>query len=270
MDRAISLGPLAFSLKVLIWLGAIWLGLWVGALVARRKELQMQWSLYGLLVFGLVTARLGFVFQYFESYSTRLVSIVDIRDGGWDPWTGLTAVAIVVALAAFRNNPRSGPMSAALLTTAVLGMGGTLGMDLTKQSVPELVSLELNDLDGNRRSLEEFRGKPLVINLWATWCPPCIREMPVFQKAQQDYPEIGFVFLNQAESAGVVRQFLQKYQITIDNLLLDQKAQVADQYGSRLLPTTLFFDANGKLADVRLGELSTATLRNRIEAILNR
>lgn len=227
----------------------------------------MQWSLYGLLMLGLVAARLGFVFQYFESYSTSLLSIIDIRDGGLDPWAGLIAVAIMAALAAFRNNPKSGPIFAALLTTAVLGIGGTLSMDLTKRSAPELVSLELNDLDGNPRNLGEFRGRPLVINLWATWCPPCVREMPVFQKAQQDYPEIGFVFLNQAESAGVIKQFLDKYQITIDNLLLDQKAQIAHQYGSQLLPTTLFFDVNGKLADVRLGELSAATLKNRIEAI---
>lgn len=230
----------------------------------------MEWSLYGLLLLGLTAARLGFVVRYYESYSDHLSSIIDIRDGGWDPWIGLTTAATVIIVAAFRRSPKSVPMFTALLIIALLGIGGTFTISLTKRPVPELLALEIIDLDGNRRNLDEFRGQPLVLNLWASWCAPCVREMPVLQTAQQEFPTIGFVFLNQAESAGVVRQFLQEHRLTIDNLLLDQKAQAGGQYGSRLLPTTLFFDANGNLVDLRLGELSSGTLRNRLEAISKR
>lgn len=266
----ISIGPLAFSLKTLIWLIAIWLGLWIGSRLAQRKALQMEWSLYGLLLLGLVAARLSFVLRYSESYSGSIFSIIDIRDGGWDPWTGIAAVSILTLVTALRNSPKFGPMFAAILASVVIGMGGTLGMDLTRTDAPGLLSLEVRDLDGNERNLDEFRGRPLVINLWASWCAPCVREMPVLERAQQEFPEVGFVFLNQAESATVIKQFLQKHPISIDNLLLDENAQAGAQYGSRLLPTTLFFDLNGKLVDMRLGELSSATLQNRLAAIATR
>src|SRR5690606_40886240 len=62
-------------------------------------------------------------------------------------------------------------------------------------------SLALTKLEGGEVRLPTFIGQPTVVNLWATWCPPCRREMPVLRDAQQRYPDIAFIFANQGESA---------------------------------------------------------------------
>lgn len=107
----------------------------------------------------------------------------------------------------------------------------------------------------------------MVVNLWATWCAPCRREMPVLQQAQAARPEVHFVFLNQGESAERVLAFLGSQQLPLRNVLLDAHGQAGAQLGHRALPTTLFYDASGRLVDTRVGELSHATLAQRLEAM---
>ncbi|WP_459655422.1 TlpA family protein disulfide reductase, partial [Achromobacter xylosoxidans] len=69
--------------------------------------------------------------------------------------------------------------------------------------------------------LAAFQGKPTVVNLWASWCPPCRREMPAFEQAQAANPDIHFVFLNQGEAASTVRQYLDEHAPSLANALLD-------------------------------------------------
>src|SRR5690554_8147761 len=65
----------------------------------------------------------------------------------------------------------------------------------------------LTDIQGNQLTLSDYKGKPVVVNLWATWCPPCIREMPVLDEAQQANQDIHFVFVNQGEDSAEVTHF---------------------------------------------------------------
>ena len=122
-------------------------------------------------------------------------------------------------------------------------------------------------MDGTTVPLHSFSGRPLVINLWATWCPPCRREMPALMRAQQDNPDVEFVFVNQGESAETVRRFLAAEGLKIRNIVIDPARQLSDRTGSPGYPTTLFYDAAGKLRLRHVGELSQATVTEKIEAL---
>ncbi|HZW13154.1 MAG TPA: TlpA disulfide reductase family protein, partial [Noviherbaspirillum sp.] len=125
----------------------------------------------------------------------------------------------------------------------------------------------LTRLDGGSVRLASFAGKLMVVNMWATWCPPCRREMPVLRDAQRRHPDIVFVFADQGESAETVRRYLESSQLKLDNVLLDPSRQLAFQTGSQGLPTTMFFDEKGKLVDRRVGGLSEASLAQRLESL---
>ena len=113
--------------------------------------------------------------------------------------------------------------------------------------------------------LADYKGGPLVINLWATWCPPCRREMPVLERAQHQRPDVTFLFVNQAESMQSVSTFLATQGLTLDNVLFDASGRLGQAVGSMALPTTLFYSAEGRLINSHLGELSQASLARAME-----
>ena len=130
-----------------------------------------------------------------------------------------------------------------------------------------LPALPVTALDGEAASLPSFTGKPTVINLWASWCGPCRREMPMLQQAQEQHPPVNFVFLNQGEDAATVERFLQGDRLELNNVLLDRGTEMGHMRGQRGLPVTLFYNAEGFMEDIRLGELSRGSLAQRLEAL---
>lgn len=162
-------------------------------------------------------------------------------------------------------------------TRAALGAGGAAGLALwlgvgllgalQKQPDATIPAVALASLSGEPVRLAAFGGKPLVVNLWASWCPPCRREMPLLREAQLRHADVNFVFVNQMESAAAVQRYLGAAHIGLDNVLLDQHGALPAAIGSQALPTTLFFDAGGRLVERRLGELSAASLAQRLAQI---
>ena len=144
---------------------------------------------------------------------------------------------------------------------------GAVALSVRPDTGHALPALELTSLEGRPMNLAEFKGKPTVVNLWATWCPPCVREMPVLQQAQAERPGVNFVFLNQGESAEQVSTWLRARRLPMRNVLLDANRQASAAFKQRALPTTLFFDARGQLVSTRVGELSSATLTERLQAL---
>ena len=121
-------------------------------------------------------------------------------------------------------------------------------------------NLHLSDLSFTRISgkpiqRSAFIGKPAVVNLWAAWCGPCRREMPLLHDAQLHYPNVTFVFANQGEEALVVQEYLTKANIGLDNVVLDSRRDIARLAGAAVVPTTLFFDRRGALQSMRAGAL---------------
>jgi thiol-disulfide isomerase/thioredoxin len=152
----------------------------------------------------------------------------------------------------------------------VWGGLGWLHNALTHGTEYPLPELAVERLGGGTVSLASFRGQPVVLNLWASWCPPCRREMPVLEAAQQARPDVQFLFVNQGEGAPAVRQYLQIEQLSeLQNILLDPADRVGRHFRTRALPTTLFFNTAGQLVDTHLGALTRAHLDEHLRALLS-
>lgn len=264
MSGALQIGPLSLPWTLLLVFAAIGLTQWVGQRLARRAGLDAEPQLLRMLLVAVVVARLAFVFVYRDAYLDDWLGIVDIRDGGWMPMAGLMAAGLYVLHTGTRQRPLRKPLWAAYGSGAALYAAGTVALALSAPANQPLPALTLATLQGQPVALQQFAGQPVVVNLWATWCPPCRREMPVLAAAQQRHPDVHFVFANQGESAQKVQAFLTGDGLALRNVLLDARGEVARHFGHRALPTTLFFDARGGLADVRIGEVSQATLTERL------
>ena len=120
--------------------------------------------------------------------------------------------------------------------------------------------------------LSDLRGQPLLINLWASWCPPCKAEMPAFERAYRDYKEKGFQVLavnatNQDNLNNAIN-FVQEYKLSFP-ILLDTNGEVSRQYHLNSLPTSFFVDRSGVIQQVIVGgPMSEALLRIRIDQLL--
>lgn len=264
---SLKLGPLAIPTQLaILYAGLIiaWLtGWWLG----RKRGTNPESALFSLVLLGVLAARLAFVIDYADLYrADHWLSALDIRDGGFDPLAGILAALLGALWYLWRTPVLRQPLAAGLASgLLVSGLGFAILQALT--SSQQLPDLALRTLDGEPVSLHDLRGQPLVINLWASWCPPCRREMPVLQAAQRDNPNHTFVFVNQGEGAQHVMQFLQQQGIQLDNLLLDSGARLGQSAGSLSLPTTLFYDAAGTLQTTHLGELSSASLRHAMRTL---
>lgn len=124
---------------------------------------------------------------------------------------------------------------------------------------------ELTTLDGKVTDLTTLAaGKPIVVNLWATWCPPCRLELPFLSAAQRQEPGIVFVFVDQGEDAVIVGRHLSGVHLDLANVMLDTGGKLGREIGSTGLPITLFYDASGQMVDSRVGALSPDLLDTKL------
>ncbi len=108
--------------------------------------------------------------------------------------------------------------------------------------------------DGRYTTLAELRGRPVLINFWATWCPPCRAEIPELLDAAQAYPELAILAVNVSESAVQVSSFAEQFRMKVP-VVMDPQGEISDLYGVNGLPTTLFLDAGGRVLAVRPGAI---------------
>lgn len=271
MPPAIRLGPLVFPAELAVLAAASAAGLLAAHLLARRgrtgRHADVSGLLWGALITGLVAARLGFVWQYRDTFAQNPLAILDVRDGGWAGMLGLGAAWIYAVGGMLRRGaPRPAVLGGLALATATW-LAGDWVLSHSEHAPAVLTELRLQDLDGAPLALSAFQGKPAVINLWASWCPPCRREMPAFAQAQAAHPDVNFVFLNQGESTPEITQYLRQHAPGLQNVLRDPASDASRQLSNRGLPATLFLDAGGRLVDLRVGELSAATLAQRLESL---
>ena len=120
----------------------------------------------------------------------------------------------------------------------------------------------LLDLDGHPVTLSDFEGQPVMVNFWATWCPPCRLEMPEFQRAFEAHQQDGLVILavNEYEDAEVVRSFFYDEMGFTYTPLLDSDGEVGQAYGATGLPATFFIAPDGEIAAIQRGLLSETQL----------
>lgn len=264
---SVSLGPFGFSVTHLIFFAACAIALVLGALLGKKRKLPISDAVFRVLAVTLIVARLSFVIRYFDLYISSPWQILNVRDGGFDFWIGIAAGTVMLIWEVLRRRPLLIPLAVASFT----GLFVYLGLDYYHQqyqAVPRLPAITVQSLAGDPVDLQaEYRGQGLVINLWATWCPPCVREMPLLEDAQQRWTDVTIVTVNQGESAAAVRQFFSEQNIKLDHVLLDTNSTFSNTIESYVLPTTLFFDENGLLVDSHIGEFSSARLYQGVQRI---
>lgn len=115
----------------------------------------------------------------------------------------------------------------------------------------------LEDLKGNKVSLEDFKGKKIILNFWATWCPPCRGEMPDIEKYYQKSKDSDVVILavNIGEEKDKVDSFIKKNNYNF-KILLDLSTEVASIYSVNAIPTTYFINEKGEIINMKKGAMT--------------
>jgi thiol-disulfide isomerase/thioredoxin len=145
---------------------------------------------------------------------------------------------------------------------------GLIAIALYKFSTPPSIDfkeIELIDASGKRVSLDAYKGKPLVINFWATWCGPCMQEIPDFDLVQSKYEgSVKFLMVYDESSLANIQGFFKKYNYHLTFL---QSQKGFKQMGIYSIPTTYFLDKNGDVVDSKSGSLDVNSLEAMIQKI---
>ncbi|AKA85697.1 TlpA disulfide reductase family protein [Pseudomonas synxantha] len=263
-----TIGTFAIALNHLLLISALMLATLVGWRVAKRGGENPESVLFSLFLLGLLAARVSFVLMYWSYYSDDWVEMVDLRDGGFLAWPGIITLIIGSLVYGWRRPALRKPLSAGVITGLLFWGMTSLSLSVYEKG-KRLPDITLRNANGEVVQLADYQGGPLVINLWATWCPPCRREMPVLENAQRMRPDVTFLFVNQAESMQSVSTYLATQGLNLDNVLFDASGRLGQAVGSMALPTTLFYQADGRLINSHLGELSDASLARAMEPFDN-
>lgn len=266
---ALPVGPVVLPWGPVIILAGYGLATLIAWSNRRRGQADAEPALYSLLLLALAGARMGFVATHWQEFDGPW-AMLDIRDAGFAFWPGVSAALAGGLLWIWRRPALGRPLVTSLA-------GGTLAAALlasfvAPRQVPRksLPHLTLQTIDGATVQLSGMRGKPLVMNLWATWCPPCQRELPMLVKAATRTPGIRFILVDQGQDAPTVRAYLNRKRLDSSRIVLDPDGLLLRAYHAPGLPTTLFVDAQGELKSVRVGQLSRATLAEGMATIRRR
>jgi cytochrome c biogenesis protein CcmG, thiol:disulfide interchange protein DsbE len=137
---------------------------------------------------------------------------------------------------------------------------GALAPDFTTETI-----------DGTPVHLSQYRGKPVLLNFWATWCAPCQQEMPLLQRVSDIDRAPGLVVLAvnyQETNPGTIRAFLRRVDAHFP-AVYDPAGQIAAEYGVTVgLPVSVFIDRSGKVSYIQLGQMTSAVLQQHLQSIL--
>src|SRR5487761_1903777 len=262
----VNLGPLSMPIAVILTLVALVVAAGVGFQVGGAQKTGIGHVLTDMLLAGVLLARVAFVAIWFDAYRISPWSMLDIRDGGFSPWAGMAAALLVAIWHGWRRAAGRKPLVLGL-ASGVLVWGGTFTAISMMQNTT-LPNVSLTTLAGESADLARLAaGEPLVVNMWATWCPPCRRELPTLAAAQKQEHGVRFVFADQGEDARTVQRYLSAASLELDNVLLDAGAGMGRAVGSGGLPTTLFYDSKGRLVDTHVGQLTAGSLASKLDRL---
>ena len=275
MPDAIS----AFGFLIPVVRASVILGLVVaGWLAVRFSKLtgdaakKLESAVFGVTVAGLVGARLGFVVLNWNAFQNNLLSIFYVWQPGFSPWAGLF-VGSIYAYVRYEQFPlylRS--FMVAFGTAALLPL---FAFEATTLRLPGSKTVKIGDLVPNVRmvnlegkpvSLNGLRGKTVVLNFWATWCPPCRNEMPMLESVAKEYQDknVVIVGLDVGEAAERVQVAVTElgvtYPIWLNGINTNSSQAVFQEFGGVGLPTTVLIDKNGILRARQIGELNRASV----------
>lgn len=260
--NAIALGPLLISLPRLYAVGcALLLLISARYLLGLPRPAQQRWFT-GLIVVWLVGARAGHIILHLDSYSADPLEALKV----WQPgYHGLWGMAAGLVWTAWTLRARLLAMGGAMLMLVAASSLWLVVVTLAPLgntfAVSELPDITLEDVDGNAVHLPGLAAdsERIIVNLWATWCPPCLREMPLLEEAAQR-EGVNVVVANQGEDLLPMVRYLDEQQLAFRYALRDPNQQLMVLFEAPGLPTTVMFDGQGNTLDVHVGELTRAHL----------
>lgn len=133
---------------------------------------------------------------------------------------------------------------------------GTIASDGAASPAEGKPEVGFERFDGSRASLADYRGRPVVVNFWASWCPPCVSEMPTFEQVHQRYRDrVAFLGLNLQDDPADAARLAERTGVTYD-LARDPRGDGFRAFGGVGMPTTVFVSADGEVLATRTGDLS--------------
>ena len=180
---------------------------------------------------------------------------------GWKILFGFAVFAAVLVIAYFGYS-------------ALKNNYGSSGKQSTgSQSTIAAVDFTVQDSTGKDVKLFDFKGKPMVVNFFASWCPPCKEELPDFEKMYKEYNSKGIVFMmvdltdGERETKEIGQEFIKSNKYTFP-VYYDIKQDAAKTYGISSIPDTLFIDKNGVIVGSYVGAINEKTIKSNIEKII--
>jgi thiol-disulfide isomerase/thioredoxin len=259
--HAISIGPLVLAgghLAVIVGIGVF---LIVTTALGRRIDPRLGHWTNTALIIGLIMARLGHVVEHGASFAAAPWRIFALWQGGFSLWWGVVGGLIAGAFSIRKWQSGLWAIVALGFSLWAWSVVGRMTAGTMETTVP---SGTFERLDGRRMMLAEITGKPAIINLWASWCPPCRREMPTLMQASAQHHEVRFLFVNQGESPEKINAYLSKETLDPSNVFLDPFGDMARHYNMPGLPATLFIDSDGRLRSAHIGQISPEELEDEI------
>ena len=158
-----------------------------------------------------------------------------------------------------------------------LNQGAGQQTNSTTESIPEEMNKNLapdftvTDINGNKVNLSDYKGKPVVVNFWATWCYYCKVEMPDFNEAYKEYPDVQFLMVNATdgkhETVEIAKSYIEQEKYDFDVFFDTVDRNAVRTYNVSNYPQTLFIDKEGNIVSQRIGKLSKDILVQEIEKI---
>ena len=189
-------------------------------------------------------------------------------------WSSVTVITYVVGVVVmygwlkYKQQLRTSIVQVVVVTMVAIMIQQTLP-EQTKVST-EQRDFTLETFDGQTVSLSDYKGKVVVLNFFATWCPPCKAEMPHLQAFHEQAPDdvvlLGVNLTKRDDGLQVLEQFLHDYEVTYP-ILLDKQDEVGDLYEVLSIPTTYILDQQGHLVERIVGPVDAAGLESIIETI---
>ncbi len=148
--------------------------------------------------------------------------------------------------------------------STLFGAGNTL---LKEGSKPP--DFKLADLEGNQQQLSDYAGKAVVVNFWGTFCPPCVKEMPEFERQYLKWKDQGLIVLaiNLSEDTLTVNNFVRRFDLHYP-ILRDMNRKTERSYGLKSYPTTFFIKPDGSIMEIMVGGMTEVEIDERIERLL--
>lgn len=264
--NAVVIGPFVFAPDRFAAILAIAVFLLLSGILARKVDERFSSWAWGAAISFIVGARIGHVLQHAGSFLAEPLRAFYIWQGGFMIEAGI-ALAIAYTLFRFRRELKLTLWTALPSAAAAYVAFFVLQLTAGTPATPLPTGDTYRTLAGEHFNPPDLEGQPVVINLWATWCPPCRREMPMMADVAANTDDARLVFVNQGEGQEIIQRYLTAENLDLEHVILDGLGEFGRHYEVPGLPATFFIGSDGMLQSVHMGEISREGLLSGIAAL---